>query len=123
MKSNYGERLTLEKIAEEAGLSKYYFARAFKKTTGMTVVSFLNIIRCRYARGLLLNKKHSVREAAYLCGFENDSYFSKTFKKVMGYLPSEVTQNAKGTSEDIKENNKDERISVNCFVPGGGILT
>lgn len=112
MKSNYGERLTLDKVAEEVGLSKYYFAREFKRATGMTVVSFLNIIRCRNARGLLLNKKHSVRETAYLCGFENDSYFSKTFKKVMGCLPSEVVREAAGVSEDIKENNKDARIIV-----------
>lgn len=90
MKSNFARKLTLDDIAAEVGLSKYYLAHEFKKATGMTVVNFLNVVRCRNARKLLLKKKYSVREVAVQCGFENDSYFSKTFKSVMGYLPSEV---------------------------------
>ena len=90
MKSNFARKLTLDDIAAEVGLSKYYLAHEFKKATGMTVVNFLNVIRCRNAKKLLLKKKCSVREAAVQCGFENDSYFSKTFKNIMGYLPSRV---------------------------------
>lgn len=90
MKANYREPMTLEEIAEHVGLSKYYFAREFKKATGMTVISFLNVIRCRNAKKLLQKKECSVREAAYLCGFENDSYFARCFKKYMGVLPSKV---------------------------------
>ena len=90
MKSNFARKLTLDDIAAEVGLSKYYLAHEFKKATGMTVVNFLNVIRCRNAKKLLLKRKYSVREAAVQCGFENDSYFSKTFKNVMGCLPSEV---------------------------------
>lgn len=90
MKSNFARRLTLEDIAGEVGLSKYHFAHEFKKTTGMTVVNFLNVIRCRNAKILLLKKKYSVSEVAGMCGFENDSYFSRTFKNIMGKLPSEI---------------------------------
>ena len=90
MKSNFARKLTLEDIAAEVGLSKYYLAHEFKKATGMTVVNFLNVIRCRNAKKLLLKRKYSVRDVAVQCGFENASYFSKTFKNVMGYLPSEV---------------------------------
>lgn len=90
LKSNYAQKLNLDEIAAIVGLSKYYFIREFKKATGMTVLNFLNIIRCRNANKLLSQKKCTVKEAAEMCGFENASYFTKTFKKIMGYLPSEA---------------------------------
>lgn len=92
IKSNYAQRLTLDEIADEVNLSKYYFAREFKKATGMTVVAYINAIRCRNAKKLLLSQKYSISEIASQCGFENNSYFSKTFKNVMGCLPSEVAK-------------------------------
>ena len=92
IKSNCAQRLSLEEIAGAVNLSKYHFAREFKKATGMTVVAYINEIRCRNARRLILSKQHSISEVASLCGFENNSYFSKTFKQVMGCLPSEITK-------------------------------
>ena len=89
VKAHYAEKLTLEEVAEQVGLSKYYFAREFKEATGMTLVTFINTYRCRNAIKLLSKKHCSIHEAAQKCGFENDSYFSKTFKNLMGYLPSE----------------------------------
>lgn len=90
IKSNYAQKLALEDIAGEVNLSKYHFAREFKKATGMTVVAYINAIRCRNAKRLLLSQKYSISEIASRCGFENNSYFSKTFRNVMGCLPSEV---------------------------------
>lgn len=92
IKSHFAQRLTLDEIADEVNLSKYYFAREFKKTTSMTVVAYINEIRCRNARSMLLSKKYSISEVAAKCGFENNSYFSKTFKSVMGCLPSEIAK-------------------------------
>lgn len=97
IKSNFSHRLTLDEIAAEVNLSKYYFAREFKKATSMTVVAYINEIRCRNARKLLLSKKYSISEVAAMCGFENNSYFSKTFKAVMGSLPSELLRNPSET--------------------------
>ncbi len=90
IKGNFDRKLTLEEIAEEVGFSKYYFTRIFKKATGMTVVAYINLVRCRKAKKLLEQQQMSVFQAASLCGFENASYFSKTFQQVMGMLPSEV---------------------------------
>lgn len=93
IETNYSKKLTLEQIAEEAGFSKYYFARQFKKVTGMTVVGYLNLIRCTKAKKLLEQGQCSVLQVANRCGFENASYFSKTFRQVMGMLPSDVENN------------------------------
>ena len=90
IKSNLSHKLTLEWVSVEVGLSKYYLAHAFKKATGMTVVAYINAARCQNAQKMLQRKKYSVNEVAVKCGFENNSYFSKTFKSVMGCLPSEV---------------------------------
>ena len=86
---HYDRKLTLEELADLAGLSKYHFARVFKTATGMTVTAFVNRVRCRNARKLLLERV-PVNRAALLCGFENQSYFARTFRKIIGCLPSQV---------------------------------
>ena len=93
IKTHIDEKLTLEKIAEEVGLSKFHFSREFKRITGLTIVSYINVLRCRNAKKLLLKNEYSIHEIANKCGFENDSYFSRTFKKYIGVLPSEYIKN------------------------------
>ena len=89
IRSHVFSKLTLDEVAEEVGLSKYHFSREFKKATGMTVVSYINTVRCANAKKLLLKNEYSIHDIAIKCGFENDSYFSKTFKKHIGVLPSD----------------------------------
>lgn len=89
LKAHYAQAITLEKLAQEVGLSKYHFARQFKKATGLTVVGFLNMLRCQNAAKLLLKKEYPIREIAARCGFDNGTYFAKTFRTYMGCLPSE----------------------------------
>lgn len=86
----YARKLTLDEIADASGLSKYHFSREFKKATGSTVTSYLNMVRCQHAKLLIASGEHSVHDAAIMCGFTNDSLFSKTFQNVMGCLPSKI---------------------------------
>lgn len=90
MKANFAQRLTSDEIAASAGLSKFHFLREFKRITGRTPTHYLNAIRCEYARSLLKSGRYSVKEAAFLCGFTNNSYFSSVFLKYTGMLPSQV---------------------------------
>lgn len=87
MKDNLKEKLTVEQIAEQAGFSKFYFLRLFKRITGCTVTQYINLLRCETAKELLRDRNYSVKEAAIACGFDNLSYFSNVFKKNTGYLP------------------------------------
>ena len=89
IRSHLSNKIVLDEIAAEVGLSKYHFSREFKKATGMTLITYVNTIRCLHAKKLLLKNEYSIHEVALKCGFENDSYFSRTFKKHTGYLPSE----------------------------------
>lgn len=83
------EPVTLDQISAHAGVSKFYLARQFRTYTGKTVVQTLQLIRCTEAQRLLEDGA-SVTEAASACGFENLSYFTRTFKKLFGVLPSQV---------------------------------
>ncbi len=92
IKSHFAQKLTLDCIAREVGLSKFYFSREFKVITGMTPIAYLNLFRCENAKKLLLKGELSIHEIAEKCGYENGSYFSKTFKSQTGYLPSEYAK-------------------------------
>lgn len=90
IEKNYQKELTTDILAENVGFNKYYFCHVFKKITAMTPVAYINYIRCRKARELLASGRANAGEAAAQCGFENLSYFSKTYKNYIGELPSET---------------------------------
>lgn len=94
IKNNLSQKLYADDIAAEAGLSKYYFLREFKKVTGCTFTQYVNTIRCEYAKDLLKGGQHTIKEVAILCGFENYSYFASVFKKATSLLPSEYIKRA-----------------------------
>lgn len=89
IKKNFEMKLTVDEIADYAGLSKYHFLREFKKYTGYTLTNYINIIRCEYAKELLNNSSSEIKSIAISCGFNTTSYFTDTFKKITGMLPSE----------------------------------
>ena len=60
MKDNLKEKLTVEQIAEQAGFSKFYFLRLFKRITGCTVTQYINLLRCETAKELLRDRNYSV---------------------------------------------------------------
>lgn len=99
IKTNYAEDITISDIVRQVGFSRAYFSRAFKKHTGVSVITYLNYIRCSQARTLLGTGKATVSQAAQVCGFKNFSYFSKTYKHLMGVLPS-ADMKSGGKSEE-----------------------
>lgn len=90
MKANLSHKLTAHEVAASVGLSKFHFLREFKRITGQTMTHYLNTIRCEYAKNLLESGQYTVKEAAFLCGFTNNSYFSNVFLEYTGLLPSQV---------------------------------
>ncbi len=88
IQDNYQNNITVIDTAQYVGLSKYYFCHIFKEITGITTVKYINLLRCESAKKMLQTGQYRVEEVAYRCGFDNLSYFSKTYKKYMGCLPS-----------------------------------
>ena len=87
IRSNFTKKLSLDNIAIYVGISKYHLCREFKTLTGNTIIEFINTLRCTEAKRLI-EKGMRVSEAAYTCGFDNLSYFSRTFQHIIGHEPS-----------------------------------
>ena len=87
IRKNHNRKITLDEISKAVLYDKYALCRKFKIMTGQTVVQSINRYRCIQAIDYL-NAGYPVAQTAYLCGFENLSFFTKTFKKYVGRLPS-----------------------------------
>ena len=88
MRKNYSNQLTLEQISDVAGMSSKYFCYFFKEMTQKSPISYLNSYRVERAAGKLLSTDMSVTDIAYGCGFNDLSYFIKTFKDTKGITPN-----------------------------------
>ena len=85
--ASYGERLTVEELAELCFVSKYHFCRVFKQVMNMTAVQYLIKYRVDMADAMLGNTDKSVGEVIALCGFNDESYFYRCFKRIKGRSP------------------------------------
>lgn len=85
---HYAEKLTLDTIAKNAFINKYTLSKSFKLLTGRTVVEYINNFRCQRVKELIY-EGIPISTAAFQCGFNNISFFTKVFKKYTGKLPSE----------------------------------
>lgn len=79
---------TLGALGREIGLSKNFLCSSFKEIMGITIFSYIHMARIKKAKEILLETQSSIEEIAYYCGFENLSYFYRTFKKYTGVSPA-----------------------------------
>jgi AraC-like DNA-binding protein len=84
---NLRNAIRLPDLARLAGMSTSTFSRYFKKATARSVVDYINEIRLRNARQLLVSTDHSVSEIAAESGFDNLSYFNRRFVRAYGVSP------------------------------------
>jgi len=89
---NYSRKISLMEAAKAAGLSAPYFSSVFKKEMGENFSSYLNRLRVEKAMALLTGTSKSLNDIAKLCGFEDQSWFSKTFKRVTGDSPGKYRE-------------------------------
>jgi AraC-like DNA-binding protein len=87
MHDDPGHAWTLQKLAEHVGMSRSVFALRFKETVGTTPMEYLTRWRMLLAGDRLKNSGDSISVIALSLGYESESAFGKTFKKVMGCSP------------------------------------
>ena len=87
IRDNYDKEITLSDMAEISGLSTKYFCAFFKEMTEKTPVEYLNMYRVEKASRALLGTDMSITEIAYASGFNDLSYFIKTFKSFKNCTP------------------------------------
>jgi YesN/AraC family two-component response regulator len=90
MHQNINNRVTLTELAEIVQLSPTYLSRAFKETTGYSVIEFFNKIKIDKAKELIIEGNKRVKEVARALGFTDEFYFSRIFKRIEGISSSEL---------------------------------
>ncbi len=85
----YAEPIRLEEMSALVGLTETAFCRFFKQVTGNSFIAFLNEYRIYRACELLSQAELSITEVMDACGFNDLSYFSRLFKRLLGDSPRE----------------------------------
>lgn len=88
IQKNYAKPICLEDLAELSHMSPKYFCYYFKQNFSMTFIEYLTRYRIEKARILLRNTGLSVMEIGFSVGYENFSYFIRTFKRIVGITPA-----------------------------------
>lgn len=86
---HFNTPLTLEEVAAYVHLHPSYFSTLFKSSTGSSFKEYLNMVRIEESKRLLANTDFSIIDIAVATGFEDQSYFSKVFKKYTGLTPKQ----------------------------------
>lgn len=94
IKNNYGANISVEEIAEDAGLSAAHLFLLFRKHLESSPHVYLNSIRLTEAKQLLVKENNKVKEICYKCGFENIESFCRAFKKHAGLPPGQYKKKA-----------------------------
>jgi two-component system response regulator YesN len=89
MQYNYASPLTLADIAKAAHLSVSRLAHLFREQMGVTIVDYLTNIRINHAKRMLLTTEHNCTRICYDVGYNNQSYFTRVFKQIVGLTPRE----------------------------------
>lgn len=96
LQTHYTEKVTLENVSRVMYLSPAYFSRIFKQETGKTFNTYLNNIRITKAKEILHQTNSHLRltDIALMVGFEDQSYFTKVFKRITGISPLKYRSNS-----------------------------
>ncbi|WP_195988538.1 AraC family transcriptional regulator [Clostridium sp. D53t1_180928_C8] len=89
LEEKFSEPLTLEDLSKSVGMTPKYFCRFFHQMTNKTPIEYLNYYRIDVACELMLTKDICITDVALDCGFNDVSYFIKTFKKYKGITPKQ----------------------------------
>ena len=92
IKQHLSERISLEQAAAQAYVSKSYFCRIMKSELGCTFTEYVNRLRIERSCRLLRTTRLSVSEISLAVGFEDQSYFTRIFKKQLGQSPGKYRE-------------------------------
>lgn len=94
---HYNEDITLEKIAENTHMSKYYISHIFSKEIGISMPEYINTLRIRDAETLLKKGDMSITDVAFAVGFNSLRSFNRHFYALTGKTPRQVKVHDKTT--------------------------
>lgn len=84
---NYQRHLSVGEIAALFHYNPDYLSNDFKKHSGVSLTQYINSLRIKTAKDLLITDDMSMRELAFYCGFSDDKYFFRVFRQMTGMSP------------------------------------
>ncbi|XJZ27785.1 response regulator [Bacillota bacterium Lsc_1132] len=88
LQANYDRDVKLQEISDHFYISREYISRKFKQEFNVNISDYLVNIRMEKAKSLLKNSQLKIYEIAVMIGYQDDKYFRKVFKKVVGITPN-----------------------------------
>jgi len=85
--ANYDKPISLSDVAKASHLSASRLAHIFKEQLGITIIEYLTSVRIERAKELLLGTELNCTEICFEIGYNNQSYFTRTFKELVGMPP------------------------------------
>lgn len=89
MEQHYDEDLTVEQLANMAGIVRWQYSQQFKMLTGKKPTDYLVHLRINHAKKLLCNSTEPLSKISRQTGFKDEYYFSRCFRKLTGKTPRE----------------------------------
>ena len=87
MNDRWSESLSLEDLAQTAGVHPVTVSKYFRKYFGCTFGEYIRRIRIERSLSIIKNSSFSLTEIGYECGFYDQSHFSRTFQQLTGFSP------------------------------------
>jgi AraC-like DNA-binding protein len=110
MRHHLGERLQLGDLAREAGLSRFYFVREYRRQTGMTPMEDLRRLRVCQARDLLLTSSLPLKAIAPMVGVEEERSLFRLFRRYLRVSPGEIRRTIPAASRQTATEALPERL-------------
>jgi len=82
-----GEHISLDKLACQAGVSRFHFARQFRLSTGESPMGYLRRVRIERSKSILQTRETTIAEVAARLGFSDQSHFTRIFGRLVGVSP------------------------------------
>lgn len=94
LENHYTNKITRERLAEIAGVSRSHYSILFKRMTGFSPNEYLSRLRIHRAKELLISGSGTLREIALEVGYKDEFYLSRRFKQQTGASPSGYNRRA-----------------------------
>jgi AraC family transcriptional regulator len=96
-----GERISLDELAREAGVSRFHFARQFRLSTGESPMGYLRRVRIECSKTILQSRETTVAEVAARLGFSDQSHFTRIFGRLVGISPGSFARSDDWSSQAV----------------------
>lgn len=101
--ANFNRDVKLQEIADHFYISREYVSRKFKQEFNVNISDFIVQIRMEKAKSLLVNRMLKIYDIANMVGYQDDKYFRKVFKKLVGITPNKYREQEHVSNSDSRK--------------------